>query len=264
MASDFITFAATVTSTLCDRSYQAEVAEEILDHLECAAADLEAAGVEPEEARRQAMAAFGDPVLVGRRLQQAGKGGRQMKFARIGGMCALLGGAVMIPFNMVDYAGRHGQLSVLARGTLFQIISASVLVWFGLLVAALVCLHALHLGSRREKQVLIGITVAAACLGLLFGQVPYVLSCCCCLMAAGTLRTGLLHAAGHNRTELAGCAVAALACLILAAGAHPIYESLSRPVQDVWDWAIVIAWLAVGALQLTGALNPSGAKQRLA
>lgn len=123
----------------------------------------------------------------------------------------------------------------------------------------------MQIGQHQPVQVLIGITSASACIGAIFGQTPYVLAGCCCLMAAGVLRTGLLHACGHDRAGLVRCAAAAFACLVLAAGTHPIYSSLSRGVQDIWDWATVAAWLAVGALLLMSGLQQrAGARQRVA
>jgi hypothetical protein len=51
------------------RRVRTELLTELRDGLDDASADLEAAGLEAEEARRQAVADFGDPVLLAHELQ---------------------------------------------------------------------------------------------------------------------------------------------------------------------------------------------------
>lgn len=66
--TDFPRFLARIGSVIPDYTYRTEIEEEVLDHLESAAAHWEEQGMKPAEARRRAIEEFGDPEGIGRML----------------------------------------------------------------------------------------------------------------------------------------------------------------------------------------------------
>lgn len=88
---EFGDFLRRVGARVTDFRRRRDVLDELLDHLQQAAADLEAGGMPAAEARRQAIRALGDPEALGRSLERAGvsPGSAARSGARIGAWTVL-------------------------------------------------------------------------------------------------------------------------------------------------------------------------------
>lgn len=93
---EFRSFSQRVGSRIRDAHYRTEVEEEIEQHLEMAAMELQSQGMSPEEARAEAIRSFGDPEVVGDLLQRTGRGGGPMREAMRGTFVGAVASATMI------------------------------------------------------------------------------------------------------------------------------------------------------------------------
>lgn len=251
MAPELDSFAGAVGSHLQDAAYRNEVAEEIYDHLQSAAAALEAAGVESAEARHRAMAAFGDPQSVGGLFTKTRKGERPVKLARFGGVFGSLGVLNLGVYTMVAYAERYDRTSLLLREPLRNILHMSPVVWLPLLHAAAVCVYAQHRGSRLERGGLIAMQAAGGALflaGVTFERlelfVPGAL-----LPVIGALMASSLHVARREWASLVQGGALVVANLgFFATG--PIWGRLSPTMKDIVPGTTAAAWLLVAVTLL--------------
>lgn len=104
MAPEFSSFVRRVGSRIASAHQQREVEEEILDHLEEAALDLEARGMSPDEARRAAMVRFGDPDQIGKELARV-HSRIPFRFFATGGLAWFALGAVLFEFHAFWISG---------------------------------------------------------------------------------------------------------------------------------------------------------------
>lgn len=95
MPSDFTAFVARVSARVAGECERRALEDEILDHLLESARELEAGGVPPEEARRQAMARFGDPDRIGKELARV-HNRVPFRFFALGGLVWYALGAVFL------------------------------------------------------------------------------------------------------------------------------------------------------------------------
>lgn len=91
---DFTTFIQSLTGHLSSPDHRREIADEMRDHLEEAALDLQAQGFSPDEARTLAMQRFGDPETIGKELGRVHNRIQFRHFA-VGGVLWYIAGALL-------------------------------------------------------------------------------------------------------------------------------------------------------------------------
>ena len=92
--SDFTSFVKRVGRHISDASHRREAEDELLDHLEAVALQLQRQGFSLEEAQERAMQQFGDPDVVGKGLGRVHNGIKFRYFA-VGGLLWYAAGAVL-------------------------------------------------------------------------------------------------------------------------------------------------------------------------
>ncbi|MFZ5816556.1 MAG: permease prefix domain 1-containing protein [Bacillota bacterium] len=264
--ADFQQFLLRLGSVIVDYRYRMEIEEEILDHLECAAAGWEAEGLEPAEARRRAMESFGDPAAIGRLLQETERGGRLMRMVRLSGVCALVSG-IIAALSM-----RETSLTYKIEGFIRQFIPGDrygntlFFLCFALFVVGLIGFRLRHARSRSEGIALLAAPVLGPLLLLLGG-----LWLGWDVMMAGFLTVGVgLSVAGGFLFRREENPLRSLGLLIAIAGALPLLfpflgpYAAEKPVGAVITYAFATGWMLLGVALLAGRGAGAGTPHRTA
>lgn len=264
MVSDLHRFLSRIGSVIPDYSYRTEIEEEILDHLECAASHWEEQGMDPVEARRRAIAEFGDPEGIGRMLQQTERGGRAMRMVRLAGFCALAGGTLaMFMFRETDITWKlRSYVQQILPGDRYG--TSLMLLCVFLFTIGLVGFHLHHAQKRSDRIALLISPVAGPGLFLLG-----LLGLGWNAMMAGMMMTGLgLSLAGGYLAFRQEQPVKGLGHLMISTGALPLLfpflgqYAAERPIGAFVTYAFSSGWILLGLVLPLGLGRGVGTNQR--
>lgn len=247
-----------------DRSYRTEIEEEVLDHLECAAAAWEAQGVKPDEARRRAMVDFGNPDRIGKLLQQTKRGGVVTRIVRLAGLGGLVSAALCGLVIAESSLARQVRAYLQHHLLIDRNGNSVVLLFFALSVLALVGFALRHAQNRYER---IGLMIAPALATALFGLGAVGLGWN--VMVSGILAIGVglaiaggflvrRHARSHMLVGLVMLVTGLLPCLFPFLGP---YSGL-KPSGIMITQFFALGWAVLGITLLLGrAANAERARQ---
>ncbi len=263
---DFQHFLSRVSTVVMDDTYRTEIEEELMDHLECAAADLEAQGYEPDEARRRAIEAFGNPEEIAWMLQQTDRGSRRMRAVRLAGVCALMSGATAAVIM------RETSLTYMVRGVVQRIFpgdkdgSVVLFLCIALFMFGLLGFMLRHARTKGERFALLAAPVLGPALFAL-GAVGLGWN----LMMTGIFTLGIgLTVAGGFLALRREQPQRALGMIMALAGALPLLfpfmgpHAGQKPLGMLITYTFAAGWMTLGCALLTSNASRPGTPRPIA